>query len=431
MMSKYAAILLTLPAWLVLLAGCPQKKNEVLEPQQVETANAVPTTAQCKEPVPWDIEPTQTQMPAPEPNENEPQDRANQPAKDEKAVVKPNDVDINDAEPDTARPDAAEPNQVQVVEPNNTQPAAEMKTAEVAEPNKIEVVRVQAAEPNAAEPNAAKPTMPEPNTAQSKAAKPSSATLFHNKCAGILRTFVKEDGMVDYTSLRRRRLELKELLSEFDNLDPNQYNGWSREDKIALWINAYNIQMLSIIAANYPIKSSPILRIIWGPYSIQHIKGIWTDHKLMVMDEEFTLAEIEKRLFTGQFGDPRIYLAIAYASLSGPPLRNEPYYGYKLNEQLDDQTRRFLKSGYCLRIDRDKKAVYLSALFQPAWRGKEFVAKFGTDKKFKDQVTETRAVLNFISKYIPDQDVSFLELENYSIEHLRYDWTVNDVSKGP
>ena len=328
-------------------------------------------------------------------------------------------------EPNLPKP--AEPNEtppVQQIAPEQLITATAQPNAEVEEPNTTERAQTQAAPTFAPEAN-------EPNPVRDGLRQTSSATLFHDKCADILRSFVKEDGMVDYSSLRRRRLELKQLLAEFGNLDPNQYNGWSREDKVALWINAYNIQMLNIITDNYPIRASRILTLIWGPYSIRHIKGIWTDHKLMVMDEEFTLAEIEKRFFSGRFDDPRLYLAVTYSNLSSPPLRNEPYYGHKLNQQLEDEVRRFLNSGYCLRIDRNRKTVYLSALFQPTWRGKEFVARFGTDKKFKDQVPETRAVLNFISNYIPQEDISFLELENYSVEYMKYDWTVNDISQRP
>jgi len=258
---------------------------------------------------------------------------------------------------------------------------------------------------------------------------PARRVSFHDKCADILNNFVDKDGMVDYRALRRKKLELKNLLNEFDNLDPNEYNCWPKEDKIAFWINAYNIQMLNIIIANYPIAASRILSLFWGPHSIRHIKGIWTDYKFMVMDEEFTLREIQQRFFRKEFEEPRIYFAISYASLSSPPLRSEPYYGYKLSQQLEDQTKRFLSSGRALKIDRDKRTVYLSAILQSTWHGQEFIGKFGTDKKFKDQQPATRAVLNFITNYIAQRDVDFLEVGNYSVQHIKYDWTLNDSSR--
>jgi hypothetical protein len=232
--------------------------------------------------------------------------------------------------------------------------------------------------------------------------------------------------MVDYKALKRKKLELNQLLDEFAKLDPNVYNSWPKEDKIAFWLNAYNIKMLKIIVDNYPIESQRMLRVLWGPDSIRHIKGIWDKYKFIVMNEEFTLKEIEQRFFHKEFDDPRIFFAISYASLSSPPLRNEPYYGYRLYEQLDDQANKFLSSPLAFKIDREKRIVYLSAILNPNWCGKEFISKYGTDKKFKDQPPPLRAVLNFAANYISKQDLSFLERESYSIQYMAYNWTLND-----
>jgi hypothetical protein len=145
-----------------------------------------------------------------------------------------------------------------------------------------------------------------------------------------------------------------------------------------------------------------------------------------VMDEEFTLAEVEQRFFRKTFDDPRVYLALAYTTRSGPPLRRLPYYSAGLDRQLDEQVRRFLASPQGLQLDRRNLVVRLSALFKPAWRGKEFLGRFGTDKKFKDRDPETRAVLNFLTGYLPRADVYFLEVENYTLEYLNFDWRLND-----
>ena len=186
--------------------------------------------------------------------------------------------------------------------------------------------------------------------------------------------------------------------------------------------------ILKIITYNYPIKGSLWLNPIYGPNSIRHIKGIRSRYKFIVMDEEFTLEEVEERFFRKEFDDPRIFFAIASASLSSPPLRNEPYYGHKLDEQLDDQARKFLSSPLAFRIDRERQRVYLSAIFQSSSYGDEFVKKFAIDRKFKEQEPTTRAVLNFITGYVSQGDVSFLEVGNYSVHYIRYDWTINDGS---
>jgi hypothetical protein len=249
---------------------------------------------------------------------------------------------------------------------------------------------------------------------------------FYNEYADILKNYVDDKGLVNYKMLKRKKSELNQLLNKFAKLDPNEYDSWSKEDKIAFWLNAYNIKLLEIIIDNYPIQSQRILRILWGPYSIRHIDGIWDKYKFIVMNEEFTLKEIEQRFFRQEFNEPRVFLALSQASLSGPPLRNEPYYGYRLYEQLDDQAKKFLSNPLAFKINKEKHIVYLSAIFHPSWYGEEFINKYGTDKKFKDQQPSVRAVLNFATNYISEQDVFFLERENYSIKYITYNWTLND-----
>jgi len=274
----------------------------------------------------------------------------------------------------------------------------------------------------------------EPNDVPLAAVEPNNvgndrASLFHAQCAGILKEFVDDKGMVNYKGLRRKRLELRALLNQFSSLDPNEYKSWSKEDKIAFWINAYNLQKLKVVTDNYPIEpSSRVLTIYWGPSSIRHIEQKIARYKFLVMDEEFTFAGVEKRFFRGEFDDPRVFLALSSDCVSSPPLRNQPYSGRRLDEQLDDQARKFLAGPLAFRIDRDKRKVYLSALFQLSSYGKEFAEKFAIDRKFKDHPPVTRAVLNFISGYVSKQDVSFLEVGNYNIEYMTYDWTINDGS---
>ena len=280
--------------------------------------------------------------------------------------------------------------------------------------------------PEPIEPPEVEPVKVEPVKVEPPKPKPLPTVSFHDKCADILENYVDDKGMVDYKTLERKKQELRKLLDEFDELDPNEYNSWPKEDKIAFWLNAYNIQMLKIITDNYPIESSRILRLFWPPNSIRHIKGIWENYKFIVMDEEFTLSEVERRFFRQEFDEPRIFFAISHASLSSPPLRNEPYYGRKLYEQLDDQVKRFLSDPRGFRIDRNDQTVYLSAILQPTWYGKEFISKYGTDKKFKDQEPAVRAVLNFVTNYISRRDVSFLEVENYSVKYINYNWRINE-----
>lgn len=314
----------------------------------------------------------------------------------ESAATEPNELSNERAEPAVAPPDV----------PTDPEPTP---------PTEPEEVQSETSDPE--------PTRPEPK-------EPNVLTAFYDKYAAILKEYVRSDGRVDYAPLRRKRLVLKHLLAIPDALDPNVYQAWSRDEKLAFWINTYNLKMLDVIARNYPIESSMWLRLTWPPNDIRHIKGIWSDHRFIVMDEAFTLGEVDRRIFRRTFGDPRVYLALTYATRSSPSLRRAPYRGEDLDRQLDEQVKAFLADETAFKIDALDGVVYLSALFKPSWRGKEFVARYGTDKKFKRYDAETRAVLNFLTRYVSTDSVHFLEVENYTLKYVNFDWCLNDTSRG-
>jgi hypothetical protein len=308
-------------------------------------------------------------------------------------------------------PKPLEPEQKTVQEPN-------MRAATPPEPNVQEPVEIKPSPALPAESNLAEPN----ETPQVK----TSVVELQSKCSQVLSKYVDSEGYVDYRTLSRRKMELLDVLDSFKKLDREDYSSWPREDKMAFWINAYNVEFIGIILDNYPIESTRVLRLFWPPNSIRHIKGIWDKHKFIIMDEEFTLQEIERRFFKREFDEPRVFFAIYYGSLSGPPLRNEVYHGEDLSAQLDDQVKRFLAGNQAFKIERGNQTVYLSSILNTTWHGQRFIGKYGTDLKFKQQEPAMRAVLNFLTRYISKADVNYLETANYKVEFLRYDWTLNE-----
>jgi hypothetical protein len=117
-------------------------------------------------------------------------------------------------------------------------------------------------------------------------------------------------------------------------------------------------------------------------------------------------------------------MALVCAALGCPILRNEPFTGDKLDSQLDDQTKRFLKDPEKFRIDRKGGRVYLSSIFK--WFGEDFTKTYGTDKKFHKFDDTERAVLNFLAGYLGADDREYLEKGDFSIKYLSYDWTLNE-----
>jgi Protein of unknown function, DUF547 len=408
MSESYAAICLAL-GLLLAFAGCGSIESQS-PPPQTELAETVPSIVDepVGEPTLWEPEDGQTGAVT----------AASQATSEPPTPVAP----VADAAP---------------VEPNATIPPDTTPEGGSTEIVPLEVAVVT--KPNEA--RASEPARPvpdeqitadesQPEQEQADEGEPNALTSFYEGYAELLQEHVLKDGRVDYQTLRRKRLRLKRLLSEPDELDPNLYHGWPEQEKLAFWINTYNLKLLEIIARNYPIQSSWWVRLTWPPSDIRHIDGIWSNYRFIVMDEEFTLGEVERRFFRKTFADPRAYLAITYATRSGPTLRRTPYRGEELDQQLQEQVRAFLASDKGFRIDREKAIVYLSALFEPSWRGKDFIGRYGTQKKFKNHPAETRAVLNFLTQYLTQEDVYFLEVENYTLTYMNFDWRLNDSGRG-
>ena len=317
------------------------------------------------------------------------------------------------------------------IEPAKQQPAEPVKIEppavepEIAIPTP-EPVEVKQPEPDPAKPEPVKAEPVAITTPKPKAIQKTLIKDINEDYTKILNEYVNGAGMVNYKMLRRNRSELKRTLDKLAKITTDDYNSWTKNEKIAFWINAYNLHMLKIITSNYPIETSRYKLIFWPPTSIRHISGIWSSYKAIIMNEEFTLAEIDHRFFQNTFDDPRIFFAISRASMSGPPLRNEIYKGEILDRQLDDQVKKFLASPNGSRIDKKAQEVHLSAIMESKTYGPFFMKKYQTDKKFKDQEPYVRAVLNFITKYTSTANAYYLERANYSVKFIKYDWRLNE-----
>jgi hypothetical protein len=176
---------------------------------------------------------------------------------------------------------------------------------------------------------------------------------------------------------------------------------------------AYNALTLKAIIRNYPIRASLFRSVVFPENSIRQIPGVWNRLQFMVMGELVTLYSNEHEILRKQFDEPRVHMA----------LRNEPFSGDQLQQQLVDQTRRFLSSSTRFRIERGNRCVYLSPIFE--WFGIDFVKTYGANAKFSQRVAE-RAALNFVARHVDDRDREYLTQEKYVVKYLGYDWSLNE-----
>ena len=263
--------------------------------------------------------------------------------------------------------------------------------------------------------------------ASREVAEEESSLFPHSKFDGILGTYVDERGMVDYAALKAARGPLDDYVNNLGAVSLDVYREWPEEEQIAFWLNAYNAITLRYILDAYPIEKGGLIAGLRFPKnSIRQIDGVWDRKVTKVISEMMTLDAIEHEVLRKKFDEPRLHMALVCASVGCPPLRQEAYTGARLEEQLDDQSRRFLTDPEKFRVDMDGKTVYYSPIF--SWYGKDFVGSYG-DPAIDGHSTVENAWLSFAARYLPEEAAAFLRDGTYSLSELDYDWSLNESGK--
>ncbi|SDS20947.1 DUF547 domain-containing protein [Winogradskyella sediminis] len=178
-------------------------------------------------------------------------------------------------------------------------------------------------------------------------------TLRHQRWHIILQKHVTIDGNVAYNRLKEDHSELDLYI---DYLSENQPDDtWTKNEKLAYWINAYNALTVDLILRNYPVKS------------IKDIKDPWDQRLWQFGDTWQNLNDIEHKILR-EMNEPRIHFAIVCASISCPKLQNEAFTASNLETQLTKATKEFLNDASKNEISEDH--IKLSKIFK--WFKKDF-----------------------------------------------------------
>ncbi len=247
-------------------------------------------------------------------------------------------------------------------------------------------------------------------------ATPASPPPQYDDYRAALMAFVDANGLVDYAGLKDQRSYLDDFVTTLEQLDPKAYEAWSENDKIALWINAYNALTIRAVIDHYPINPAR-LNGSYPKNSIRQLPGEWDFNKVNVMGQSITLGYIETKILRRDFHEPRVYMAIVPGALASPMLRNEPYEGAKLDAQLDDQARKFMADPRHFQVDRTAKEVRVSEIFR------RYVEDFATAVIPAPYTRESYTIDKLAGPYLNDADRAFLR--DARVRFVPYDWTLN------
>lgn len=171
----------------------------------------------------------------------------------------------------------------------------------------------------------------------------------------------------------------------------------NREEKLAFYINTYNILALKMALDHWPVDSIKDVGNLLSP--------VWKKTAGVIGGQEVSLDAIENEVLR-PMDEPRIHFAIVCASVSCPDLRTEPYTATKLNTQLDDQAGLFLhnaKKG----LNDDGKVIHVSKIFD--WFEIDFKAVGGIEA--------------FIRQHRSGLSKSAIKAD------IEYDWSLNSVDE--
>lgn len=232
------------------------------------------------------------------------------------------------------------------------------------------------------------------------------------------------NGRVNYRALKQHPEMLNRYLRQLQAVDADSFQSWSREEQMAFWINAYNAITLKGILDNYPIHyGSLVSRLRFPQNSIRQISGFWDKHFVPLLGKEISLNDIEHRILREKYRDPRIHFTLVCASLGCPDLRDRAYPGQNLDEALDNAARKFINDSTKVFLDQSKNILYLSSIFD--WYRSDF-RNSSSAIPFSGYDTDERGILSFIARYLPPEQVQFIQTNHPKIKFLDYDWSLNE-----
>ena len=233
------------------------------------------------------------------------------------------------------------------------------------------------------------------------------------------------DGLVYYRALKSDRGRLDRYAASL-NVPAATYDGWSREEKMAFWVNAYNVFVLQTVVDRYPIRgASPA----YPPDSIRQIPGAFESLRHRAAGRNVTLDDIEKTILP-EFKEPRLQLALGRGAIGSGRLRSEAYTGARIVQQLDDIQKEFVSEQTMIRIDRSSAQMSLTPIL--SWHQAEFIAAYdkGADGPLAERSPIERAAVAFISPNLLPLEKELVQKNQFKVTYHPFDWRLNDLTGG-
>ncbi len=223
------------------------------------------------------------------------------------------------------------------------------------------------------------------------------------------------DGLVYYRALKAERGRLDRYVASL-NVPAATYQGWSKPQQMAFWVDAYNAFVLQLVVNHYPI------------HAVNQIPGGFDKTVFHAAGRAVTLDQIEKTILP-EFKEPRLYLALGRGAVGGGRLRSEAYTADRLEGQLADLQKEFVNNGHMYRLDRLTNTLDVTPIV--SWHDADFIAAYDkSDPAFARRSPIERAVVAFLMPSLLPSEKEFVQKNEWKMSFMTMDWRLNDLTGG-
>ncbi len=248
----------------------------------------------------------------------------------------------------------------------------------------------------------------------------AAATGFDHTYAtwdAVLRKHVDGEGMVDYGALGSSD-GLARFVADIGAIAPEEVGGWSRDQQVAFYINAYNALTFQTIIDAMPIKS---IMDIKSRKKDRH--DPWEIARWRVAGRDVSLNWIEHTKLRSGLNEPRVHFVLVCAAKGCPTLPAGAVLPVGLDEQMEGFARAFFNDPSKNRADAAGGKIYLSRILE--WYGDDFVPDTPSVPALTGRAAKEAASLRLLSRYLPPADQEFIAKNSFTVVFNEYDWALN------
>ena len=218
-----------------------------------------------------------------------------------------------------------------------------------------------------------------------------------------------------YAGMAQDKAALQAYTATLSAVPAATFEAWSKPQRQAFLMNAYNAFTVELILTRYPKLESikDLGSLVSNPWKQKFIPLLGNTVSLDMVEHEMLRAR-------GRYDDPRVHFAVNCASIGCPMLREEAFVAERLDAQLDEQTSRFLSDRSRNRFSTTAAKLEVSRIFD--WYGEDF--KLG-----HRGIASLPAFLARYADQLADAPADRDRIRGLGVPvaFLDYDWKLNDA----